>query len=74
MTVHVFMCPKRTDDNPPSLISCCRLVLADARLFTDFIQCWNVTNSIVPFSLSKIVLQVLQVWCYNNTYYKSYIF
>jgi len=29
------------------------MVLADAWLFTDFIQCCNVTNSIVPFFLSK---------------------
>jgi hypothetical protein len=43
-----FMCPKFTDDSP-SLTHCGRLVLADAWLFTDFIQCCNVTNSIVPF-------------------------
>ena len=29
---------------------CGRLVLADVWLFTDFFQCCNVTNSVVPFS------------------------
>jgi len=30
VTVHVFMRPKHTDDDSPSLIKCGRLVLADA--------------------------------------------
>jgi len=42
------MCPKLTDGSP-SLIYCGRLVLADAFLFTDFIECCNVANIVVPF-------------------------
>jgi len=48
MTSMLYMCPKLTDDSP-SLIYCGRLVLAYAQLLTDFIQCCNVTNSVVPF-------------------------
>jgi hypothetical protein len=36
------------------------------RMLTDFIQCCNVTNSVVSFSLSRVFLLVLQVWSYNN--------
>jgi len=65
--------PKTHDS--PSLIYCGRLVLADACLFTDLIQCCNVTNDVlVPFSLSRFFLQVLQVWCYNNNHPSFYTF
>jgi hypothetical protein len=48
LSVQVFYVPKTSDDSP-SLIYWGRLVLADAWLFADIIQCCNVTNNVVPF-------------------------
>ena len=67
VTVHVFMCQKDTDDRLPlfglmrSGAGRCFIV------FTGFIWCCNVTNSVVHFSpFLRVLLQVLQAWCYNR--------
>ena len=43
----VFMCPKHTEDDPRAVSRPGRYLI----VFTGFIKCCNVTNSVVPFSL-----------------------